>query len=107
MPSRFFLRKSHLAYSRQGHVYSGFALAVARKAGPAHRKADHEIQTIFVHVPRSKRSGRADSRAGHKQKRGHQAASAACNAMVGTGRFELPTPRTPSECSTRLRITIY
>ena len=22
--------------------------------------------------------------------------------MVGTGRFELPTPRTPSECSTRL-----
>jgi hypothetical protein len=31
-----------------------------------------------------------------------EAASAACNAMVGTGRFELPTPRTPSECSTRL-----
>ncbi len=25
--------------------------------------------------------------------------------MVGTGRFELPTPRTPSECSTRLSIT--
>jgi hypothetical protein len=25
-----------------------------------------------------------------------------CNEMVGTGRFELPTPRTPSECSTRL-----
>lgn len=24
------------------------------------------------------------------------------NLMVGTGRFELPTPRTPSECSTRL-----
>src|SRR5271157_3596667 len=24
------------------------------------------------------------------------------NVMVGTGRFELPTPRTPSECSTRL-----
>src|ERR1700680_2147562 len=24
------------------------------------------------------------------------------NGMVGTGRFELPTPRTPSECSTRL-----
>ena len=24
--------------------------------------------------------------------------------MVGTGRFELPTPRTPSECSTRLSI---
>ena len=24
------------------------------------------------------------------------------NSMVGTGRFELPTPRTPSECSTRL-----
>jgi len=24
------------------------------------------------------------------------------NEMVGTGRFELPTPRTPSECSTRL-----
>src|SRR6266852_4300111 len=24
------------------------------------------------------------------------------NQMVGTGRFELPTPRTPSECSTRL-----
>src|SRR5262249_32971224 len=23
-------------------------------------------------------------------------------SMVGTGRFELPTPRTPSECSTRL-----
>jgi hypothetical protein len=23
--------------------------------------------------------------------------------MVGTGRFELPTPRTPSECATRLR----
>jgi hypothetical protein len=23
--------------------------------------------------------------------------------LVGTGRFELPTPRTPSECSTRLR----
>ena len=22
--------------------------------------------------------------------------------LVGTGRFELPTPRTPSECSTRL-----
>src|SRR5271156_2947056 len=22
--------------------------------------------------------------------------------MVGTGRFELPTPRTPSDCSTRL-----
>ena len=22
--------------------------------------------------------------------------------MVGMGRFELPTPRTPSECSTRL-----
>ena len=22
--------------------------------------------------------------------------------MVGTGRFELPTPRTPSECATRL-----
>src|SRR5215472_11916458 len=27
--------------------------------------------------------------------------------MVGTGRFELPTPRTPSECSTRLSITIF
>ncbi len=26
--------------------------------------------------------------------------------MVGTGRFELPTPRTPSECSTRLSLTI-
>jgi len=26
--------------------------------------------------------------------------------MVGTGRFELPTPRTPSECSTRLSITM-
>src|SRR5271167_1721840 len=25
--------------------------------------------------------------------------------MVGTGRFELPTPRTPSECSTRLGAT--
>ena len=25
--------------------------------------------------------------------------------MVGTGRFELPTPRTPSECSTRLSTT--
>ena len=25
--------------------------------------------------------------------------------MVGTGRFELPTPRTPSECSTRLSPT--
>jgi hypothetical protein len=24
------------------------------------------------------------------------------NGLVGTGRFELPTPRTPSECSTRL-----
>jgi hypothetical protein len=24
------------------------------------------------------------------------------NLLVGTGRFELPTPRTPSECSTRL-----
>jgi hypothetical protein len=24
--------------------------------------------------------------------------------MVGTGRFELPTPRTPSECSTRLSL---
>ena len=27
---------------------------------------------------------------------------AAKRIMVGTGRFELPTPRTPSECSTRL-----
>src|ERR1700728_620466 len=26
--------------------------------------------------------------------------------MVGTGRFELPTPRTPSECSTRLSVNI-
>ena len=24
------------------------------------------------------------------------------DTLVGTGRFELPTPRTPSECSTRL-----
>jgi hypothetical protein len=36
-----------------------------------------------------------------KQKCGRQAASAACNAaMVGTGRFELPTPRTPSDLAT-------
>src|SRR5437588_12171480 len=26
----------------------------------------------------------------------------AVKILVGTGRFELPTPRTPSECSTRL-----
>ena len=40
---------------------------------------------------------------------GPSAAASAANVstkkkgrMVGTGRFELPTPRTPSECSTRL-----
>ena len=32
----------------------------------------------------------------------HSFAKDLSQKLVGTGRFELPTPRTPSECSTRL-----
>ena len=34
--------------------------------------------------------------------RASTSSSKASGKLVGTGRFELPTPRTPSECSTRL-----
>jgi hypothetical protein len=36
------------------------------------------------------------------EERSNQTLGKSKKLMVGTGRFELPTPRTPSECSTRL-----
>src|SRR5215472_448348 len=42
----------------------------------------------------------AERRAGTRQR--NKRRGKFLKIMVGTGRFELPTPRTPSECSTRL-----
>src|SRR6185437_3644668 len=50
------------------------------------------------HYPRSSCRHHGNSVSGVK----HQKVRAEKKQMVGTGRFELPTPRTPSECSTRL-----
>ena len=56
----------------------------------------------------TRESARADSEVGVLRRsavRGWKTVQAELKkrrSMVGTGRFELPTPRTPSECSTRL-----
>jgi len=61
----------------------------------AKRKAVATLDNEQITSQLAKWKSEADERGNHNPRKSN-------NLMVGTGRFELPTPRTPSECSTRL-----
>jgi hypothetical protein len=61
--------------------------------------ASHPSQAGLGNSP--ERTPRLGCFVGRPQER-HRIEFLSKTEMVGTGRFELPTPRTPSECSTRL-----
>ena len=58
-----------------------------------------EVVASLDHAEITSRLDKWKNNAGDERRHKHLKSK---NLMVGTGRFELPTPRTPSECSTRL-----
>src|SRR5215471_5282863 len=62
-----------------------------------HDAVPQSQRSTIVHVHRTRKLAW-----GIKQKPHPSSRCTGLKRLVGTGRFELPTPRTPSECSTRL-----
>jgi integrase len=79
-----------------GHVSREMLEHYSHIRQSAKRKAVEGLDhvTITAQLPKWKAEADARTKAELTKKKGR--------TMVGMGRFELPTPRTPSECSTRL-----
>jgi len=78
-----------------GHVSREMLAHYSHVRLEARRKAVAALDCVTITSQLDKWKKNADDERRHKQLKSK-------NLMVGTGRFELPTPRTPSECSTRL-----
>jgi hypothetical protein len=79
-----------------GHVSREMLEHYSHIRREARRKAVASIDNVTITSQLAKWKEEADGRRRLELKQKTK------KSMVGTGRFELPTPRTPSECSTRL-----
>jgi len=78
-----------------GHVSVEMLRYYSHIRTEAKRKAVATLDNQQITSQLSKWKSEAEERSSQNPRKSN-------NLMVGTGRFELPTPRTPSECSTRL-----
>ena len=78
-----------------GHVSREMLEHYSHIRQKAKRKAVKSLDNATITSQLAKREAEAKQRNAKKPNNNGR-------KMVGTGRFELPTPRTPSECSTRL-----
>ena len=78
-----------------GHVSREMLEHYSHIRQEAKRKAVASLDNVTITAQLEKWKAESEEREARKQLKTK-------DLMVGMGRFELPTPRTPSECSTRL-----